>query len=148
MISTMVNIYQVTVTFDAGNLVSPFSFGGDMINLVLPISPGINLIQLTLTTTNNPSNLQAAFTRTAVTNFPIQFNFSASFPPRTEVTWPMNYAPNIWYDDTHCTLVAINTNNSSTPDGHQFIVTVSYDGRTHTSGDPTIINEPPAGPPY
>lgn len=146
MIKTMVNIYQVNVSFNALTFV--FTYSGDMVYLngqpTLTVSSGIHLINFTLETTNSATGAAASFV--SISEFsPFPIDFTAEVSPRTGVVSPVNYVPNIWRNDTYCSLVAMNLNHiPNLADPRPFVVKVTYDGTEHTSSDPTIINDPPA----
>jgi len=156
MIKTTVNIYRVNVIFDAQALA--FTYSGDMVYIrptgptgptgpavpTLTVSSGIHLINFTLETTNSATGAAASFVSISEADpFPIVFIADGS--PRTGVASPVNYVPNIWRNDTYCSLVAMNLNHiPNWADPRPFVVKVMYETILYTSSDPTIINDPPA----
>lgn len=127
--STLVNIYNVGVTFDPAT--DTLSFSGDMpANKVLRIGQGINLIVFDLQTNPPvPGESPAAFVAD-----PIVW-LEGTTPPFNQ---PQRY------NDHRFTLLVYNTVLEAVNNEHMFNLTVLYGGVTHSS-DPTIINEPPGG---
>ncbi|MFL6198983.1 MAG: hypothetical protein ACJ76J_07390 [Thermoanaerobaculia bacterium] len=128
MQSTMVNIYKVDVLFNGAE--KTFTFVGDILHdwlghAYIEIPPGIHSIVFMLATTYSSS--------------------TASFD-EDPIHWTVQDAVLLTdFDEFRCSLVVANLNNNIRSYG--FKLKVDHDGETYESHDPSIINDPPVGPP-
>ena len=135
LITPQANIFQVQVGFHP-HAEQEFIFSGDVDeNHSIKIPPGIQMIDFRLSTHHppeHPSESKAAFD---------------IYP----ITWigtpPMQFERGLgeWFDSNRCSVVIFSLNANEHTFG--FKVTVSYEGNLHESHDPSIINDPPVGPP-
>jgi hypothetical protein len=129
MQSTMVNIYEAQVLFDANT--KTFVFAGDVLynqdGAYLKIAMGVHAIIFSLETIVDQ---QAPEKKATFQDNPI--------------TW---YDPNTLLSNSNdtfrCCLVISNLNSNIIQYG--FEITVHYDDHPYTSDDPTIINDPIVG---
>ncbi len=121
--STLVNIYNIVVTFDPTGPGS-FTFSAPMpADKKLRIGQGINLIVFDLVTPG-------------ATWMPDPIAWLDGTTP------PFNQPQR--YNEKRFTLLVYNTVLEAVNNEHMFNMSVLYDGVVHTS-DPTIINDPPTG---
>jgi hypothetical protein len=125
----MVNIYKVDVLFNG--LEKTFSFAGDIHHdefgdAYFEIPPGIHAIVLILATTYSAN--------------------TASFVG-DPIRWiaPADIVLSTSFDEFRSSLVVANLDTNVRFYG--FRVKVHHEGQSYESGDPTIINDPPVGPP-
>ena len=127
MQSTMVNIYEVGVSFDGTD--KRFHFTGDMEfnglgHPQLKIPPGIHAIVFTLIPDPSNTSVASFIENPVVWKDPETLLYSTS-------------------DESRCSLVVVSLESRIC--SHGFKMIVSYDDQLYESHDPTIINDPPVG---
>ena len=127
-----VNLFQVTVTFDASNNSLSFS-GEDIPNKTITIPQGIGMISFQLETINNPPDMDAGFQ-----TVPIQWLEPDGMTPMLQ---PNSYTVQ-WFRPKVFTLTCFNS--AVDRNTQLFNIVVLYDGKTY-GDDPTIVTEPPMG---
>jgi len=127
-----VNLFQITVTFDASTRRLSFS-GEDIPNKTITIPQGIGMISFQLETINNPPGMDAGFQ-----TVPIQWLEPDGLTPMPQpnsyvVQW---FRPKVFTLTCFNSVVDLNT--------QLFNIVVLYDGKTY-GDDPTIVTQPPDG---